>query len=115
MSIETYGFDKNDLVVVTAINSYLRNLAPEAKRETLTEIVSQDGSETLVNGPALAALIENAKAAAMIGSERWQDGEGIYHKALNFIRETLPAVDGKKYVAGMPESFLRFIQDLATE
>ena len=111
MNIEKYGFDRYDLVVATAVNAYLRNLAPEARRETLVEIVSRDGTETVVDGPALANLIENAKAVAMIGSEEWQDGEGIYQKTLSFIRETLPAVDGKKYVTD--ERFLRFIQDCA--
>jgi len=113
MNIEKYGFDRDGLVVATAVNSYLKNMTPEARKETLTEIVSRDGNETVVDGPALAALIDAAKAVAMIGSEEWQDGEGIYQKALNFIRESLPAVDGSKYVAGMPESFLRFIQDCA--
>ena len=111
MNIEKYGFDRNDLVVATTVNSYLRNLMPEARRETLAEIVNWDGSETVINGPALAALIENAKAAAMIGFERWQDGEGIYQKTLSFIRESLPTVDVKKYVTD--ERFLRFIQDCA--
>lgn len=113
MNIEKYGFDRKDLVVATVVNAYLKNLTPEARKETLAEIVSWDGSETVVDGLSLAALIENAKAAAMIDSEEWQDGEGIYQKALNFIRESLPAVDGKKYVAGMPESFLRFVRDCA--
>jgi hypothetical protein len=115
MNIEKYGFDRNDLIVATVVNVFLRNLAPETKKETLAEIVSCEGNETVVDGPALAALIENAKVVAMIGSEEWQDGEGIYQKMLSFIRESLPAVDGKKYIARMPESFLRFIQDLATE
>jgi hypothetical protein len=111
MNIEKYGFDRNDLIVATVVNVFLRNMTPEARKETLAEIVKWDGSEIVINGPALAALIENAKAAAMIGFERWQDGEGIYQKALDFIRESLPAVDGKKYVTD--ERFLRFIQDCA--
>lgn len=43
-------------------------LAPKARRETLAEIFKQDG---VIDGPALAALIEDAKAAAMISSEEW--------------------------------------------
>ena len=115
MNIEKYGLDRSDLVVATAVNAYLKNLMPEARSTILAEIVKRDGTEAVIDGPALAALIEKAKAAAMIGSEEWQDGEGIYQKTLSFIRETLPAVGGKKYIAGMPESFLRFIQDLTTE
>ena len=112
MDIEKYGFERTDLLVVTAVNAYLRNLTPEARKETLAEIVKQDG---VIEGPALAALIESAKTAAMISSEAWQPGEGDYQKTLAFIREQLPAVDGAEYVKKMPEKFLRFITDCATE
>ena len=112
MNIEEYGFERSDLVVVTAVNAYLKNLTPEARRETLVEIVKQDG---VIYGPALTVLIENAKAAALISSEAWQPGDGDYQKTLSFIQEQLPAVDGKKYVKKMPEKFLRFIEDCAAE
>ena len=39
MNIEEYEFERSDLVVVTAVNAYLKNLTPEARRETLGEIV----------------------------------------------------------------------------
>lgn len=108
MNIENYGFDRSDLLVVTAVNAYLKRLTPEARRETLAEIVKQDG---VVDGPALAALIESAKAAAMISVEEWQPGEEDYQRTLSFIREQLPDVDGKEYVKKMPEKFLQFIAD----
>ena len=113
MNIEKYGFDKDGLVVASAVNSYLKGLTPEARSTTLAEVVKQDGAESVVNGEKLITLIEAAKATAMIGSEEWRDGDGIYQKTLDFIRATLPAVDGRKYVAD--EQFLRFIQDWATE
>ena len=113
MNIEKYGFDKDGLVVASAVNSYLKGLTPEARSTTLAEIMKQDGADTAINGEKLITLIEAAKAAAMIGSEAWRDGDGIYQKTLDFIRATLPAVDGKKYVAD--EQFLRFIQDWAKE
>ena len=112
MDIEKYGFERSDLVVVTAVNAYLKNLTPEARTETLAEIVKQDG---VIDGPALTAMIENAKAAAMISLEEWKPGEGNYQRALSFIQEHLPALDGKKYVKKMPEKFLRFITDCATD
>ncbi len=112
MNIEKYRFDRSDLVVVTAVNAYLKNLTPEARRETLSEIVKQDG---VIDGPALAALIENAKAAAMISAEGWQPGEGDYQRAISFIRDQFPAMDGKEYVKKMPEKFLRFIEDCAKQ
>ena len=110
MNIEEYGFERPDLVVVTAVNAYLKKLTPEARKETLSEIVKQDG---VIDGPALTDLIENAKAAALISSEAWQPGDGDYQKALSFIQEQLPAVDGKKYVAGMPKKFIQYIKDSA--
>ena len=35
MNIEKYGCERSDLVVVTAVNAYLKKLTPEARRETL--------------------------------------------------------------------------------
>ena len=69
----------------------------------------------MIDSPALAALIENAKTAAMISSEAWQPGEGDYQRALGFIQEQLPAVDGKEYVKTVPEKLLQFIADCAAE
>ena len=65
-NIEDYGFDHSDLIIATSVNSYLKNLTPEERREALDRIVRQEGEETVINGPALAPLIESAKAAAMI-------------------------------------------------
>jgi hypothetical protein len=73
-NIEDYGFDRSDLVIATAVNSYLKKLMPEAREETLAGIVRQDGAKTKFNGERVVALIENAKVAAMIGSEGWKDG-----------------------------------------
>ena len=33
MNIEEYGFARNDLLVVTAVNAYLKKLTQEARRE----------------------------------------------------------------------------------
>ena len=111
MNIEEYGCDRVDLVVVTAVNAYLKNLTPEARRTTLAEVVKRNGAETVIDAEKLTTLIENAKAAAMISAGAWQNGEGDYQKAIDFIRETLPAVDAKKYATD--ERFLRFIEDSA--
>ena len=66
MYIEEYGFDRNDLIVVTAVKAYLKKLTPEARMEVLSEIVKKDG---VIDGPALTAMIENAKAAWRNGSQ----------------------------------------------
>ena len=112
MDIEKYGFERTDLLVVTAVNAYLKKLTVETRKETLAEIVKQD---RVINGPALVDLIENAKAAAMISAEAWQPGDGDYQRALSFIQEQLPAVDGEEYVKKMPEKFLQFIEDCVAE
>ena len=110
-NIEEYGFERSDLVVATAVKSYLKNLSTEARKETLERIVRQDGTETVIDGPALSELIESAKAAAMISSQAWKPGEGDYQKALAFIRETLPAVNSEEYAKNPPREFLHFLED----
>lgn len=111
-NIEDYGFDRSDLVIATAVNSYLKKLTPEAREKTLAGIIRQDGAMTRINGERAAALIENAKAAAMIGSEGWKDGgDPLMIKTLAFIREQLPAVDGEEYIKKQPQKFLQFIED----
>ena len=111
-NIEDYGLDCSDLIIATAVNSYLKNLTPEARRETLAGVVRQDGAKTKINSERLAALIETAKATAMIGSYDWKDGgDHLMKKTLEFIREQLPAVDGKEYIKKIPEQFLSFIED----
>ena len=103
-NIEDYGFDRSDLVIATAVNSYLKKLMPEAREETLAGIVRQDGAKTTFNGERVVAL--------MIGSEGWKDGgDPLMVKTLAYIREQLPAVDGEEYIKKQPEKFLRFIED----
>lgn len=109
--IEDYGFEQSDLVVATAVNGYLKNLTPAARKETLEGIVRQDGAETVIDGPLLTQLIENAKAAAMISSQAWKPGEGDYQKVLAFIREQLPAVNSEEYAKNPPREFLHFLED----
>ena len=111
-NIEDYGFERSDLVVATAVNGYLKNLTPAARKETLEGIVKQNGAETVIDGPALAQLIEDAKAAAMISADAWKDGgDPLMKKTLSFIREILPSVDGKEYAKNLPKGFLQFLED----
>ena len=111
-NIEDYGFDRSDLIIATAVNSYLKNLTPDARIGTLAGIVRQDGAQTKINSERLAALIESAKAMAMIGTQGWKDGgDPLMMKTLAFIREQLPAVNGEEYIKKQPERFLRFIED----
>ena len=115
-NIEDYGLDRSDLIIATAVNSYLKNLTPEARKETLDGIVLQDGVKTVINGPALANLIESAEAMAMIGTQGWKDGgDPLMKKTLEFIRKQVPAVDGEEYIKKQPEKFLQFIEDWAKQ
>lgn len=109
MNIEEYGFDRADLVVATAVHAYLKNLTPAARRTTLAEVVKRNSAETVIDAEKLTTLIESAKAAAMISAGAWPDGEGDYQRSLNFIRETLPTVDARKYIED--KRFLCFIED----
>ena len=114
--IEDYGFDSSDLIIATAVNSYLKNLTPEARKGALDGIIRQDGAKTVINGPALATLIESAKAMALIGTQGWKDGgDPFVKKALDFIRKQVSAVDGEEYVKKQPEKFLQFIEDWAKQ
>ena len=67
------------------------------KEKTEYEYIA-DGTDKMIapsflrsfrEGKKLITLIESAKATSMIGSEAWQDGEGIYQETLDFIRATL--------------------------
>ena len=116
MNIEEFGFERSDLVVVTAVNSYLRNKKPKAREEVLRTIVNTRDVETVIDEQHLVALIESAKAAAMTSSEGWKAGDDpLVRKSMDFIRETLLAVSGKEYVKAPPEQFLRFIEDWTKE
>ena len=115
-NIEDYGFDRSDLIIATAVNSYLKNLTPDARIETLAGIVRQDGAQTKINSERLAALIESAKAMAMIGTQDWKDGgDPLVKKTLDFIRKQLPSMDGEEYVKKQSEKFLQFIEDWAKQ
>ena len=105
--IEDYGFDRSDLIIATAVNSYLKNLTPEARIEILAGIVRQDGAKSKINSERLTALIESAKAMVMIGTQGWKDGgDPLMKRTLEYIREQLPAVNGEEYIKKQPEKFL---------
>ena len=111
-NMEEYGFERSDLVVATAVKSYLKNLSTEARKETVERIVRQDGTETVIDGPAFSQRLESAKAMAMIGTEAWKDGgDPLVKKTLSFIRETLPAVNCEEYAKNPPREFLHFLED----
>ena len=113
INLEKYDFSRDELIVAVAIKSYLQELAPDTRKEMMTALVHQDGAETVIEGEELAELIENARAAAMLASEAWQPGEGDYQKSLEYIREQLPKIHGRKFAQTASSRFAEFIEDCA--
>lgn len=114
MNIEDYALTREELVVATAIDAYLETLEPETRRETMSGIVDNAHSDAaVINTTKLAALIESAKAAAMVSVEKWKDGTGTYQRSLKFIRKELPAVSGDNYARSISEQFVKFVEDCA--
>ena len=54
MNIEKYKFEPSDLVVVTAVNAYLKNLKPEVRKETLAGVIRQHGAENLLSSARIS-------------------------------------------------------------
>ena len=115
VNIMNYKLERKDLLVATAIDAYLKNMIPEARKEQLGRIIHKVGEANVIEGEELATLIESAKAAAMIGTEAFGDGEDIYQKSIEYIRSTLPTIDGREYVKDIPRELARFLWDWAQE
>ena len=67
-----------------------------------------------IDRDALAALIDDARAAATISATEWkaQPGEKLLERTIEFMRDDLfPVLDGKQYVASMPVEMAEFITD----
>ena len=127
---DEYGFTISDLTVAAMIKAYLQSIRAELVPEQLSRIVSPSvcgiRSGTVkdrklpreqwsgINEDALAALIDDARAAATISAMEWQaqSGEKLLERTIEFMRDDLfPALDGKNYVASMPVEMAEFITD----
>lgn len=121
MNIEDYSLTREELVAATAIHSYLEKMEPKERRKTMDEIVHcgvnknvhMNGAEIVIDNRKLAALIESAKAVAMISMKAWKDGTGVYQRSLKFIRKELPALSGEDYTLNISENFVKFVEDCA--
>ena len=127
---DEYGFKMVDLTVAAMIKAYLQSMKVEAAQEKLREIVSPAVQElhggtvkarklpkeqwSEIEGEALAALIDDARAAATISAMEWQaqEEEPLLQKTIDFMRDNLfPMLSGEDYVASMPAEMAEFITD----
>ena len=127
---DKYGFNITDLTVAAMIKAYLQSMKVEVVPEELRKIVSPE-MRTLRGGSVkerkmeveqwsgidrdvLAALIDDARAAATISATEWkaQPEEKLLERTIEFMRDDLfPALDGKNYVESMPVEMAEFITD----
>lgn len=127
---DEYGFSITDLTVAALIKAYLQTIKAEVVPEELRRIVSPEMRDLRggsVKGRrlaaeqwsgtdrnALAALIDDARAAATISATEWkaQPEEKLLERTIEFMRDDLfPALDGRQYVASMPVKMAEFITD----
>ena len=127
---DEYGFNITDLTVAAMIKAYLQSMKVEVVPEELREIVSpkmrelrggtvksrglQQEQWSEIDRDAFAALIDDARAAATISAMEWQaqPGEKMLERTIEFMRDDLfPMLDGRNYVASMPEKMTEFITD----
>ena len=126
---DDYGLKTEDLTVAVLIKAYFQQAASEPAPERLARIVSPGVRATrggtvkkrgldkkqwiTINSSELAALIDDARAAALIYAEVWQaqEDEKLLKKTIDYMRDVLPVLSGKKYVPSMPVEMAEFITD----
>lgn len=107
---EEYGFGISDLTVAAMLKAYLQQMKEKAAVEALSRVVKPKE----INKTELAALIDNARAAAVISADAWQaeEGEQLLKNTIEYMRDNLfPALSGERYVAEMPEEMNKFLTD----
>ena len=107
---DEYGFGISDLTVAAMLKAYLQQMKEEAAAEALSRVVKPEG----INKTELAALIDNARAAAVISADAWQaeEGEQLLKNTIAYMRDNLfPALSGERYVAEMPGEMTKFLTD----
>ena len=107
---DEYGFGISDLTVAAMLKAYLQQMKEEAAVEAIRRVVKPKG----INKTELAALIDNARAAAVISADAWQaeEGEQLLKNTIEYMRDNLlPALSGERYVAEMPEKMNKFLTD----
>lgn len=136
IDVSTYGLKMDDIAVAALIKSYLNQMTADGVTDALERIVNvgvkvlsiptRRGTIhvkdmgvpqevwTVIDGAELAALIDSAKAVAILTAADWKanKGERLLKKTLDYVREDfLPELSGEKYVAAMPVEIAEFITD----
>lgn len=127
---EQYGLKLADMVVAAMLKAYLQEMVKEEVPDLLSRIVSpgmrsirggtvkerglEQSAWITIDGAKLAALIESARAAAVISADAWlaQKGERLLRKTIEYMRDDVfPGLSGERYVASMPVEMAEFITD----
>lgn len=117
LSVEDYGTTPLEIMVVSTMKGYLRQMPEEEALCKIEEIIEpkviqlagEDGApmpvQSIIEGAKLAAFIDEAVADAV---KRMQQDKGdVAQIAVEMLRE----VDGKQVVETMSPEFVSFIQD----
>lgn len=117
LSVEDYGTTPLEMIVVSTMKGYLRQMPEDEALRKVEEIIEpkvvqlagEDGApmpvQSIIDGAKLAAFIDEAVADALKRME--QDKSDVAQIAVELLRE----VDGKHIVESMSPEFVSFIQD----
>lgn len=117
LSVEDYGTTPLEIMVVSTMKGYLRQMPEEEALRKIEEIIEpkviqlagEDGApmpvQSIIEGAKLAAFIDEAVADAV--KRMQQDNGDVAQIAVEMLRE----VDGKRVVETMSPEFVGFIQD----
>ena len=114
ISVEDYEFKVPDRIVAAIAKSYLQQLRPEALRETMNDLVKEEGTIFVIDHEKLASVIDSAKFLAVVGMEQvvTEDADDFFRRSVVRFREvTLPHLSGSEYIKTMPVAFDDFIVD----
>lgn len=117
LSVEDYGATPLEMMVVSTMKGYLRQMPEEEALRKVEEIIEpkviqltgEDGApmpvQSIIEGAKLAAFIDEAVADAL--KRMGQDKSDVTQIAVEMLRE----VNGKRIVETMSPEFVSFIQD----
>lgn len=114
ISVEDYGFAVSDCIVAAIVKFYLQQLRPEALRETMNDLVKEEGTIFVIDHEKLASVIDSAKFLAVVGMEQvgTEDADDFFRRSVVRFREvTLPHLSGSEYIKTIPVVFDDFITD----
>lgn len=112
--LENHGAKIRDMLVKELIRSYISHAPADAVQEQMKRIVRPGDQGMIVDRDELAALIENARSAAIIDAMEWKtdDRERLLKTTIDFLRDDfLPTLDGREYAASMSVEMGAFLSD----